>query len=83
MGNSSNNDTVEALERHYKIRKKDRLDKRVTIRLSQRHFSSLLLYADKEGTDIAAIIRHLVARFVQHLDQQEQAKFNREVLGKL
>jgi hypothetical protein len=45
--------------------KKDRLDKRITVRLSKRHYDMLCAAANDEGTDAAAIIRHLVARFVK------------------
>ncbi|WP_191965683.1 hypothetical protein [Oryzomonas sagensis] len=40
------------------------LSKRVTVRFSEQHYDALRAYAEHEGTDPAAIIRHLVARFL-------------------
>lgn len=62
--------------------KKDRLSKRITIRLSERHYDELCCSANEEGTDPAAIFRHPVARFVAHRDHLYESQFRREVLGK-
>lgn len=61
--------------------KRATLTKRLTVRLSERHYSELCLFALEEGFDPAAVIRHLVARFVQERDRAFNAKFRHEVLG--
>ncbi|KAA0895181.1 hypothetical protein [Oryzomonas rubra] len=44
--------------------KRPSLSRRLTVRFSEIHFWRLQQIAEHEGTDAAAIIRHLVARFV-------------------
>lgn len=62
--------------------KRENLTRRLTIRLSERHYVELAAYAHEEGFDAATVIRHLIARFVADRDRAYESQFRREVLEK-